>query len=190
MIAQVKCPGDQDGKGCRYCQKKGLKCAYSYKEKPGPKGRKRQMQDGDGCGGGGAGGESGSPLMASSSSSVHLVRPAKKRKNASVGSSGTELAKTAILAGGNLDGAGDGDAATAGSSGTQLSQTAMEAGGNLDGAGGDSSASASNGGGGGVFGDSEVGVNSGKIFDDLTRWFMSVEFLYLDSYLGLSLSPV
>ena len=45
MIAQVKCPGDQDGKGCLFCQKKGVRCNYSVKQKPGPKCKKRKVQD-------------------------------------------------------------------------------------------------------------------------------------------------
>ena len=45
MIAQVKCPGDQGGKGCLFCQKKGVRCKYSVKQKPGPKCRKRAQQD-------------------------------------------------------------------------------------------------------------------------------------------------
>ena len=45
MIAQVKCPGDQDGKGCRLCQKKGVRCHYSVKQKPGPKSKKGKVQD-------------------------------------------------------------------------------------------------------------------------------------------------
>ena len=45
MIAQVKCPGDQDGKGCLFCQKKGVRCNYSVKQKPGPKSKERKVQD-------------------------------------------------------------------------------------------------------------------------------------------------
>ena len=44
MIAQVKYPGDQDGKGCLFCQNKGVHCNYSVKQKPSPKCRKR-VQD-------------------------------------------------------------------------------------------------------------------------------------------------
>ena len=44
MIALVKYPGGQDGKGCLFCQKKGVYCNYSVKQKPGPKCRKR-VQD-------------------------------------------------------------------------------------------------------------------------------------------------
>ena len=119
MIAQVKCPGDQDGKGCRLCLKKGVRCHYSVKQKPGPKSKKREVQnlglatkgteapnnsstpqrqeqhplvtkvagskrgldagDGDDYAGG-LGGESGSPLMASSSPSIRSLRPSKKPK--------------------------------------------------------------------------------------------------------------
>ena len=109
MTAQVKCPGDQDGKGCRFCQKSGVSCNYSVRQKPGPKGRKRKIQDlgpatevtkapsdssmpqrqtgvagragGGDASGGSAGGESGSPLTVSSPSSTHLRRPPKKPKN-------------------------------------------------------------------------------------------------------------
>ena len=45
MIAQVKCRRDQDGKGCLFCQKKGVRCNYSVKQKPSPKWRKREVQD-------------------------------------------------------------------------------------------------------------------------------------------------
>ena len=119
MIAQVKCPGDQDGKGCRPCQKKGVRCHYSVKQKPGPKSKKINVQDlgsategieapnnsstpqrqqqhplvtegagskrgldaGDGDDyAGGVGGESGNPLMASSSPSIRSLKPSKKPK--------------------------------------------------------------------------------------------------------------
>ena len=45
MIAQVKCPGDQDGKGCQFCQRKDVRCHYSVKQKPGPKSKKREVQN-------------------------------------------------------------------------------------------------------------------------------------------------
>ena len=35
MIAQVKCPGGQDGKGCRFGKKNGVSCHYSVRQKPG-----------------------------------------------------------------------------------------------------------------------------------------------------------
>lgn len=41
--------GNTHGAGCNICVRKGIKCEYSVKKKPGPKSRKREDEDGVGA---------------------------------------------------------------------------------------------------------------------------------------------
>lgn len=44
--SKVKCTGNTSGAGCTICVRKGIKCEYSVKKKPGPKCRKREDEEG------------------------------------------------------------------------------------------------------------------------------------------------